>query len=80
MLLRALLAITFATTLVAADLPATPPLPVIRPAPNLTFTLTGGQQKKLADYRGKVVALEFILTDRVRIAKPASRVLSKLSG
>lgn len=78
MLLRALLAITFATALVAADLPVAPPLPVIRPAPNLTFTLPGGQQKKLADYRGKVVALEFILTTCSH-CQAASRVLAKLS-
>lgn len=78
MLLRALLATTFATALVAADLSAAPPLPVIRPAPNLTFTLPGGQQKKLADYRGKVVALEFILTTCSH-CQAASRVLSKLS-
>ena len=78
MLLRALLAITFATALVAADLPAAPPLPVIRPAPNLTFSLPGGQQKKLADYRGKVVALEFILTTCSH-CQAASHVLSQLS-
>lgn len=77
-MLRAMFAIAFATALVAADLPAGPPLPVIRPAPDLTFKLPGGEQKKLADYRGKVVALEFILTTCSH-CQAASRVLSKLS-
>jgi peroxiredoxin len=72
------LATAFATTLVAADLPAGSPLPVIRPAPELTFKLPGGQQKKLSDYRGKVVALEFILTTCSH-CQAASHVLSKLS-
>lgn len=78
MLLRVSLALTFATALVAADLPAGPPLPVIRPAPNFSFKLPGGGQKKLSDYRGKVVALEFILTTCSH-CQAASRVLSKLT-
>jgi peroxiredoxin len=77
LLLRALFATTFATALVA-DLAAGAPLPVVRPAPELTFHLPGGQQKELSDYRGKVVALEFILTTCSH-CQAASHVLSKLS-
>ena len=45
-----------ASTLFAADVPAP------RKAPELVFNLPGEGQKLLSQYRGKVVAIEFILT------------------
>jgi len=61
----------------AAELSFAQPLPVIRQAPEVTFRLPGGHEKKLSDYRGKVVALEFILTTCSH-CQAASHVLSKL--
>lgn len=48
-----------------------------RPAPPLTFTLPSGKQVKLSKYKGKVVALEFLLTTCPH-CKRASRVIKKL--
>lgn len=58
-------------TLVAADTPA------LRKAPELTFSIPGQGQKQLSDYRGKVVALEFIFTTCPH-CQAASRLMSKL--
>ena len=41
---------------------ALPGLPPIRATPELSFKLPGGEKKTLSQYKGKVVALEFILT------------------
>src|SRR5271165_3995306 len=41
---------------------ALPGLPPLRKAPELSFKLPGGAQRQLSQYKGKVVALEFILT------------------
>jgi peroxiredoxin len=43
-----------AGALLGADIP--------RPAGDLTFNLINGQQARLSDYKGKVVACEFLLT------------------
>jgi len=58
---------------------ALPGLPPLRKAPELAFKLPGGEQKMLSQYRGKVVALEFILTTCPH-CQVASRVLTKLQG
>src|SRR5665213_2792823 len=50
---------------------------VARKAPELAFTLPGEGAKLLSQYRGKVVALEFILTTCPH-CQAASRVMSKL--
>jgi hypothetical protein len=42
------------------SLPAAPP--AARQAPDIAFTVPGQGQRKLSDYLGKVVALEFIYT------------------
>lgn len=49
-------------TAVPALSQALPGLPPLRKAPELSFKLPGGAQKQLSQYKGKVVALEFILT------------------
>ena len=48
----------------------------IRKAPELAFTLPGQGQKLLSQYRGKVVALEFILTTCPH-CQVASRMMTK---
>ena len=48
-----------------------------RPAPPLTFNLPGGQQMNLAKFKGKVVALEFLLTTCPH-CKRTSGVVNKL--
>jgi cytochrome oxidase Cu insertion factor (SCO1/SenC/PrrC family) len=58
---------------------ALPGLPPLRKAPELTFKLPGGEQKKLSQYRGKVVALEFILTTCPH-CQVASKVMTKLQA
>ncbi len=71
-----------ASVLIASTLAfsqALPGLPPIRHAPELTFKLPGGQQKTLSQYRGKVVALEFILTTCPH-CQVASKVMTKLQG
>ena len=55
-LLTSIVALSLAAAYLIAD-PATP-----RKAPELAFTLAGQGDKLLSQYRGKVVALEFILT------------------
>jgi thiol-disulfide isomerase/thioredoxin len=59
-----------ATSLIAAD--ANPG----RKAPELAFTVPGQGQKLLSQYRGKVVALEFIFTTCPH-CQAASKVMSK---
>lgn len=50
-----------------------------RPAPELTITLVNGQQLPLSKFKGKVIALEFLLTTCPH-CKQASAALEKLSG
>ena len=57
--------------LVAGDAPG------LRKAPELAFSIPGQGQKQLADYRGKVVALEFIFTTCPH-CQAASKVMTKL--
>jgi thiol-disulfide isomerase/thioredoxin len=52
-------------------------LPVLRKAPPLTFHLPGGSEKTLSDFRGKIVALEFIQTTCPH-CQAASHVMTKL--
>ncbi|HLH02104.1 MAG TPA: TlpA disulfide reductase family protein [Bryobacteraceae bacterium] len=49
---------------------------MVRKAPELAFTLPGQGDKLLSQYRGKVVALEFILTTCPH-CQAASRVMTK---
>ncbi len=49
----------------------------VRKAPELTFTIPSEGQKTLSQYRGKVVALEFIWTTCPH-CQAASRVMTKL--
>jgi cytochrome oxidase Cu insertion factor (SCO1/SenC/PrrC family) len=73
----------FSASLLISSAPAIgqvlPGLPPIRQAPELTFKLPGGQQKTLSQYRGRVIALEFILTTCPH-CQVASKVLTKLQG
>ena len=50
-----------------------------RPAPELKFTLPEQGAKELRDYRGKVVALEFVLTTCIH-CQAASQVMTKLQS
>ncbi|HEX4227281.1 MAG TPA: TlpA disulfide reductase family protein [Bryobacteraceae bacterium] len=52
-------------------------LPVLRKAPALTFHLPGGGEKTLSDFRGKILALEFIQTTCPH-CQAASHVMTKL--
>jgi cytochrome oxidase Cu insertion factor (SCO1/SenC/PrrC family) len=56
---------------------ALPGLPPIRSAPVLNFKLPGGTQKQLSQYKGKVVALEFIQTTCPH-CQEASKVMTTL--
>ena len=56
---------------------ALPGLPPLRKAPELSFKLPGGEKKQLSQYRGKVVALEFILTTCPH-CQAAAKVMSTL--
>jgi thiol-disulfide isomerase/thioredoxin len=56
---------------VAADTPS------VRKAPELFFAIPGQGQKQLSDYRGKVVALEFIFTTCPH-CQAASKLMTKL--
>jgi len=58
---------------------ALPGLPPLRKAPELSFKLPGGAQRQLSQYRGKVVALEFILTTCPH-CQAAAKVMTKLQG
>ncbi|MDQ2710617.1 MAG: TlpA family protein disulfide reductase [Acidobacteriota bacterium] len=69
-----LLSSILAFGLVAAYLIAEPITP--RKAPELAFTLPGQGDKLLSQYRGKVVALEFILTTCPH-CQAASRIMTK---
>jgi peroxiredoxin len=51
--------------------------PPLRKAPELSFTIPSQGQKQLSDYRGKVVALEFIFTTCPH-CQAASKLMSKL--
>lgn len=69
--LASLLGIAFlAISLVAAD------TNTVRKAPEFAFTIPGQGQKLLSQYRGKVVALEFIFTTCPH-CQAASKVMSK---
>jgi thiol-disulfide isomerase/thioredoxin len=59
--------------LAAADAPS------LRKAPELSFTIPSEGQKHLSDYRGKVVALEFIATTCPH-CQAASKLMTKLQG
>jgi peroxiredoxin len=48
-----------------------------RPAPDLTIKLTGGKTAQLSDYKGKVIALEFLLTTCSH-CQSSSKKLSRL--
>ena len=61
----------FSTLLFAAD--------PVRKAPELAFTVPGQGQKLLSEYRGKVVALEFIFTTCPH-CQAASKVMTKLQS
>ncbi len=49
----------------------------VRKAPELAFTLPGPEQKQLSQYRGKVVAVEFIFTTCPH-CQAASKLMTKL--
>lgn len=67
---KALLALVLAAiALPAAQIP--------RPAPDLTIKLPDGKTQKLSQYRGKVVALQFILTTCSHCQR-ASRILNQM--
>jgi peroxiredoxin len=51
--------------------------PSLRKAPELSFAVPGQGQKQLSDYRGKVVALEFIYTTCPH-CQAASKLMTKL--
>ncbi|HTU45871.1 MAG TPA: TlpA disulfide reductase family protein [Bryobacteraceae bacterium] len=57
--------------LIAADAPA------LRKAPEFAFSIPGQGQKQLSNYRGKVVALEFIFTTCPH-CQAASKLMTKL--
>lgn len=62
-----------------ASLGATAQTGSVRKAPELAFTVAGQGPKLLSQYRGKVVALEFILTTCPH-CQAASHVMTKLQG
>lgn len=70
--LRLLAALAIAATTILAAEPNVP-----RKAPELAFNLPGEGQKLLSQYRGKVVAIEFILTTCPH-CQAAAKVNSKL--
>ena len=77
-MLRSAVLSTLACVAFAAAQAAGPEaLPIIRKAPQLTFKLPGGGQKTLAQYAGKVIALEFIETTCPH-CQAASHVMTKL--
>lgn len=73
-LILALAGVAFAATSLFADTPTLP-----RKAPELAFNIPGQGQKLLSQYRGKVVALEFIYTTCPH-CQAASRVMSKIQN
>src|SRR5579884_1578087 len=66
------LAATLAFVMSAQSIPPDPP----RKAPELAFNIPGQGQKLLSQYRGKVVALEFIFTTCPH-CQAASHVMSR---
>ncbi len=69
-MIRSLLALTFCIgTALAAEVP--------RKSPELAYTLLDGRQALLSQYRGKVIALEFLLTTCPHCQR-ASSVLERL--
>lgn len=70
----ALVSVAFISTSLFAETPALP-----RKAPELAFNIPGQGQKLLSQYRGKVVALEFIYTTCPH-CQAASKVMSKLQN
>ncbi len=70
-LLSSILALGIVSALLIADTNAT------RKAPELAFTLAGEGDKLLSQYRGKVVAIEFILTTCSH-CQEASKVMTRL--
>ena len=71
------ISILFAGIAVLAGSLSADSLETVRKAPELTFTLPGEGQKTLSQYRGKVVALEFIFTTCPH-CKAASHMMTKL--
>jgi peroxiredoxin len=67
--------LVFAAALLAEDTLA----PVIRKAPEVAFTVPGQGQKLLSQYRGKVVALEFIYTTCPH-CQAAAHVMSRIQN
>ncbi len=65
----ATIGLTAALALQGADLP--------RPAPNMTFKMPAGGVIDLAQYRGKIVALEFLITTCPHCQK-CSQILQKM--
>ena len=53
--------------------------PALRKAPELTFNLPDSGQKTLSQYKGKVVALEFVLTTCMH-CQAASHLMTKLQS
>jgi cytochrome oxidase Cu insertion factor (SCO1/SenC/PrrC family) len=70
----ALVSVAFTATSLFAGAPALP-----RKAPELAFNVPGQGQKLLSQYRGKVVALEFIYTTCPH-CQAASKVMSRLQN
>lgn len=66
---------TIAANLFGADALA----PAIRKAPEVAFTVPGQGQKLLSQYRGKVIALEFIFTTCPH-CQAASRIMSRMQN
>jgi peroxiredoxin len=73
-LIIAFMGVAFAATSMFAEAPALP-----RKAPELAFNMPGQGQKLLSQYRGKVVALEFIYTTCPH-CQAASKVMSKIQN
>lgn len=73
--MKRILILSAAVALIAGCLPAADN-PGLRKAPELAFNMPGEGQKLLSQYRGKVVALEFILTTCPH-CQAASHVMTK---
>lgn len=76
LLLSALSVLALATASVAAEDTLAP---AIRKAPEVAFTVPGQGQKLLSQYRGKVVALEFIYTTCPH-CQAASHIMSRFQN